>query len=168
MGWLHCAYLRPPRMLSRLRNLSRACPRSCAPRPGRSRRCRRLRRSLRTRPTRVPGPISIRRTAPSASAGTKTAVTSTAARAPSRSRPARASSAAPTVSPGAKAVLLTFITPVTLGADTASTALMRRQGKTIWQGAATACTSCKRACTQRGDALMVERGCLSGEVDEAE
>ena len=26
---------------------------------------------------------------------------------------------------------------------------MRRLRKTIWQGAATACTSCKRACTQR-------------------
>ena len=36
-----------------------------------------------------------------------------------------------------------------LGAVTASTAVMRRQGKTIWQGAAVACTVCKHACTQR-------------------
>src|SRR5580693_6272343 len=54
-----------------------------------------------------------------------------------------------------------------LSPDTASTALMRRQGKTSWQVAATACTPCKRACTQR-EMRLWSRGSLSGESDEAE
>ena len=79
----------------------------------------------------------------------KTVVASMAAFSPRRSRPARASSAMHTVSSGANTVSLIFIPPVAFRADTASTALIRQLWKTIRPDAATACTSCKRACTQR-------------------